>query len=68
MAGRVSDIQGRKEAPQALKPGEGESSQAATANVLRNKPLDLSSQTLLEALSKQGPDFQKTIEKHNGHN
>lgn len=30
-------------AASALKPGEGESSQAATANVLRNKPLELSS-------------------------
>ena len=32
-------------AAQALKPGEGENSQAATANVLRNKPLDLASST-----------------------
>ena len=35
---RVSDIQGRIKTAEALKPGEGESSQAATANVLRNKP------------------------------
>ena len=32
----VSDIQGRIKAALALKPGEGESSWAATANVLRN--------------------------------
>ena len=36
----ASDIQGRIKAALALKPGEGESSQAATANVLRNKPSD----------------------------
>lgn len=40
---RPQDIQGRIKAAKTLKPGEGESYKAATANILRNKPWDLTS-------------------------
>ncbi|KAK3419374.1 hypothetical protein EUGRSUZ_H05083 [Eucalyptus grandis] len=48
----VSDIQGRIKAALALKPGEGKSSQAATANVLRNKPSSLSSPMKYSSLTQ----------------
>lgn len=42
---KVSDIQGRMKAAQALKPGEGENFQAATVNVFEKQALKTSSLT-----------------------
>ena len=52
-----------QKAAYALKPGEGESTQVATANVLRNKPQDLSSWAIPTAFPDSWKGF-KSYDKH----